>query len=209
MGELTKDTPKPLLRDAGTGKTLLNLILEELPDRINQVIIVIGYKGDQIRKQIGNKFLGKKIIYVEQQKLNGTAGALHAAKEKLNGSFIVLPGDDLFVKPDLDKLIDSKYPVAILVYRISDYMLKKKHGVAEVKGDKVVNITENQKVKEGMWVNTAAYKLNSEFFNYPLVKAGNNSEEFGLPQTIMGMKKDVGAVEAGAWLKVDDPEDVD
>ena len=51
MGDLTSDTPKPLLKVKD--KTLLEYKLDVLPDSISEVIFVIGYKQEQIRAITG------------------------------------------------------------------------------------------------------------------------------------------------------------
>ena len=52
MGDLAKETPKPMLRVLG--KTLLEHKLEMLPESITDVIIVVGYLKDKITEVIGN-----------------------------------------------------------------------------------------------------------------------------------------------------------
>src|SRR3989338_8673122 len=88
MGQLTKDTPKPLLKIAD--KTLLEHNLTALPDEIDEVVLVVGYLDDQIRNFVGKKFLGKKITYVHQEKLRGTGHALSMCKGVVRDRFLVL-----------------------------------------------------------------------------------------------------------------------
>src|SRR3989344_8009398 len=103
MGKLTKDTPKPLLKI--NNETLLEHNFRAMPDEIDEVMLVIGYLGGQIRKKIGDEFEGKKIIYLEQKELKGTAHALFQCKDLLEDRFLVIHGDDLYSKTDLAELI--------------------------------------------------------------------------------------------------------
>src|SRR3989344_511325 len=116
MGDLTKNTPKPLLKIGN--KTILEQTLESLPEEIEEVILVIGYLGEQIKNLIGGSFAGKKVTYVEQKELKGTADAIFECKDLLRGRFLVLMGDDLYNKRDLENLIKS--PLAILVSEVKE-----------------------------------------------------------------------------------------
>ena len=88
MGVLTEHTPKPMLRVSG--RTLIDHKLDELPEVITEVIIVIGYHGDQIRAQYGDVYKGMRITYVEQPGLDGTGKATWFAQPHITDRFIVL-----------------------------------------------------------------------------------------------------------------------
>ena len=225
MGDLTKDTPKPLLKYQG--KTLLEHNLEAMPNAIDEVIIVVGYLGEQIRATVGDSFNGKKIVYVEQRELNGTAGAMNQCKDlieqysksgdeseqKKRDRFLVIMGDDIYKKEDLENLRDSEGPLAVLVYEVKDDdLMGQRHALIRTDREgSAVEILERQPATKGTLVNTGAYKLTPDYFRYQMLKAGNETEEFGLPQTFLQMVKD-GAkftpVKATYWKKVSTPEDL-
>src|SRR4051812_12350183 len=96
MGTLTHSTPKPLIKIGQ--KTILEHLLDSLPRRVDEIIIVIGYRGDQIQKFIGTAYEGRPIRYVIQKKLDGTARALlltrHLFKDPRERFFIIY-GDEL------------------------------------------------------------------------------------------------------------------
>ena len=48
MGKLTKNTPKPMLKL--DGKNLLEWKIERLPKEVDEVILVVGYKSEVIKK---------------------------------------------------------------------------------------------------------------------------------------------------------------
>ncbi len=201
MGELTKEIPKPLLKIED--KTLLEYKMDILPLDCDEVILVIWYLGDKIRKYFGEEYKGKKITYVEAEPL-GTGYALYAAKEHLDGQFIVMCGDDLYTKRDIEECL--KYPFASLVHRSEK----------EVSGGKIILDEQQEYIQdiveglheEGAIIATGLYVLTPEIFSLPLVQIPNRSE-YGLPQTIMQMKKKgIRAVIASAWYQVTTPEDL-
>lgn len=209
MGELTKTTPKPLLKIQD--KTLLEHNLTAMPEEIDEVVLVVGYLGEQIRKYIGENFVGKKITYVEQTELKGTAHALTAAKPLLRDRFLVIMGDDLYYRNDLEELCHK--PLGILVWEMTNDELKnERQGIVKIDSEGVVSdIIERQPAAKGTLVNCAAYVLNGKFFGYPLVSAGIPATEYGLPQTFLQMIKDgakVSVVKARWWHKVASPEDL-
>src|SRR5437016_4983418 len=96
MVELTQSVPKPMLTVAG--KPLLEYKLDALPEKIDEVIIIVGYLGGVIQKHFGGLYDNKRILYVEQEKLDGTAGALWCAKDILHDRYLVMMGDDIYAK---------------------------------------------------------------------------------------------------------------
>src|SRR3989344_8278550 len=86
MVALTGEVPKPML--PVEGRPLLEYKLDALPDEIDEVILVIGYQGGVIRKHFGERYGNKRIQYVEQKELNGTAGARWSAPSPFHDRFL-------------------------------------------------------------------------------------------------------------------------
>src|SRR3989338_8468553 len=93
MRPLTLTTPKPLLEVAG--KFLLRHIVEALPSEVDELVIVIGYLGDQIKNYCGTEFCGKKVSYVWQKEKTGTGKALFLCEPLVRGRFFMLYADDI------------------------------------------------------------------------------------------------------------------
>jgi NDP-sugar pyrophosphorylase family protein len=197
MGDLTKDTPKPMLRV--NGRPILEYTLSNLPEEILEVVFVIGYKGNFIKSHFGDEWKGKKIKYALQEDLKGSGDALHR----------VLNGDDLYHFSDLKKFITVE-PPAILVKEVDG-----PGRFGAIKTDEKGHISEIiEGVEEncGSLVNTGAYLLDKNFFDYELAKksAKVHEKEFGLPQTMMKMNKDyrIKAQKADFWHPLGYPEDI-
>lgn len=209
MGELTKSTPKPLLKIKD--KALLEHSFEALPPEIDEVVLVVGYLAHQIKDYIGNLHDGRKVKYIEQKELNGTGHALSLCKENLHGRFLVLMADDVYSKEDLQKLI--QHPLAILSYVVSGKSKNDFHALIKTDSSgKLLDIVERQKAKIGDQANCGAYVLDERFFELPLVPAGNKTKEFGLPQTMLqlvrqGVKFEI--VPATSWHSVSAPGDLE
>jgi bifunctional UDP-N-acetylglucosamine pyrophosphorylase/glucosamine-1-phosphate N-acetyltransferase len=187
------------------GYPILKHKLDLLPEEIDEVIFVIGYQGNKIRREFGNSYKGRKITYVEQKRLNGTGGAIHRAKKLLKGKFLVMYGDDLYDKGDVQKII--KYDLAILAKKVKDVS---KFGI--LKTDKKGNlkeIKEKPKRSKSKLAAIGLFMLNKNFFKFKLVSVGNG--EYGLPQTLASMAKefDIKILEARRWYPIGTPEDLE
>ncbi|MCX7765953.1 MAG: nucleotidyltransferase family protein [Candidatus Sumerlaeia bacterium] len=94
LGELTKDRPKPMIEIGG--KPILEYVLQGLKSAgINEVIIVIGYKGELIKKYFGNETpYGLRLQYQYQAVQDGTGSALNSARREIGKSpFLLAYGD--------------------------------------------------------------------------------------------------------------------
>lgn len=202
MRALTENLPKPLL--TVLGNNLLERKISILPKEIDEVIIVIGYFGEKIKKHFGASFKGKRILYVEQEELLGTMPALKETEKILNGRFMVMMGDDVYNREDV--LACLKHPWAILVKKVTD----KSRGARVIIDDKkhITDIVEGAELEKGMWNNAGLYVLQKDIFKYPLVQIP--SGEFGLPQTLAKAAKDfdISMVESKSWHQISTPEDL-
>ncbi len=92
---LTQTRPKPMI--TLLGKPLLEYLIVELKEvGLTDILIVIGYKGEQIRNHFkkGREF-GVTIQYAEQGEKEGIEAALISAEESVNNDaeFLLLFGD--------------------------------------------------------------------------------------------------------------------
>lgn len=208
MGELTNDRPKPMLEVAG--KTLLQHKFDVLPEDVTEIILIVGYLADDIQNAYGDSYGGKKITYVTQKNIvGGTADALWQAKDLLKGKFIVMMGDDIYSRKDIESIRVHEW--AELVQRVPDTS----------GGGKVVLDGENRILEileagyhdggEGA-VSTNLFALDTRIFDFPQVPKAVGSPELGLPQTVIAASKaseiPFMAVEATSWIQITSPQDI-
>ena len=206
MGSLTDATPKCLLQVAG--KTLLEHKLDALPDEIDEVIIVVGYLGSKIHDFIGGIYNDKRVLYEEEENpTSGSAAALWRAKDILKGKFLVMNGDNLYARDDMEKCLTHDW--AVLVKEVPTI---RTGAVTVDKTNRVTGIAENteHKGKKG-YANTGLYALDTRIFNYTPVPKAAGSSELGLPQTMVQAAKDIRieAVPATFWAEIKSPEDLE
>jgi len=167
---ITETRPKPLVRVANTTPLFYNL--SQLPSSIKEIIIVVKPSDKLIPKEVGKVFKGKKVKYVEQKYQIGTADAIFQAKKILKDKFLVLMGDDLYSKKDIQKILNEKTP-AMGVKKVKDPW---RFGVVEVKGKKVVSLIEKPKNPKSDLVNSGLYFFDKRIFNYKAKRCQERGE---------------------------------
>jgi len=189
--------PKSMIRLGG--RNLIERNLSVLPKEIDEIIIVVGHLQEKIREYFGESWKNKKIKYLVQKKLLGTAHALFLCRKILKGRFLVLMGDNIYWQSDLQKCLH--YNLTILT--------------KEAKGNFIsVIVNKNgwfkalQAVKSEGLMNAGAYVLDKNIFKYKKVRLPNN--EFGLPQTLAVMARDcpIKVVKARRWLQINTRKDL-
>lgn len=202
MGELTTEIPKPML--TVNGKTLLEIKIDQLPASVKSVVLVVGYRQSVIEQFFGNQYKSRTIEYAVQEELNGTASALHTAKDLLDGRFLVLMGDDLYSKESIEKLVECDR--GLLAYAVSSRRSGAK--VISSVNNQLIRIDEYGTLEKGDLINTAAYLLDTDFFSLPKVSLPNG--EYGLPQTVAAATASypVSVVTADRWMQITSPDDL-
>ncbi|MFA5962221.1 MAG: nucleotidyltransferase family protein [Parcubacteria group bacterium] len=204
MKKLTDEIPKPMLKLKG--KPILEHKINMLPKEIKEIVFIIGYAGDYIIRHFKRYFAGRRIIYVYQDKMNGTGGALHLARSVLKDKFLVIMGDDLYHKKDLKRML--RHDLAILGYEVEDVS---KCGIIKTnKNGRMIDVIENPLRSKDKLANAGAYVLNKKFFDYDLIPKKAGDIEFGLPQTLAVMARDydVKVEKATAWHAIGSPDDL-
>ncbi|MFQ5453155.1 MAG: sugar phosphate nucleotidyltransferase [Candidatus Zixiibacteriota bacterium] len=132
----TLTLPKPLLNVGG--KTIIDYLLTPLID-INpeEVIFVIGYKGDMIKEYV-NKHYSFKTTFIQQDKLLGLGYAIHMALEQVRSTPLMVILGDTIVECDLKKFINSgNYVLGLKT--VND---PQRFGIVEISNGYIVNVEE-------------------------------------------------------------------
>jgi glucose-1-phosphate thymidylyltransferase len=94
MRPLTADTPKALVPVAG--EPLLSYAFDSLVSvGVDRLIVVIGYRGEDIAEYYGDSYHDTPIRYVEQSKQLGTAHALKQALPIAEPPVVLMNGDNI------------------------------------------------------------------------------------------------------------------
>ena len=92
---LTDDKPKGLVEVAD--KPLLAHGFDRLVELdVDRIVVVIGYRGDQIRDHFGTSYRDMPLRYVTQETRLGLGHAIARAEPEIDSDFLVYNGDNVF-----------------------------------------------------------------------------------------------------------------
>ena len=166
MWPLAVDKPKHLLPVAG--KPLISHILDAIKDNlIEDVLIVVGFRGDLIRSEIGDgSHSGLRVEYLEQPAWTGTASALKIAFDAVGREPFLAVYGDLWITPLAVRTVIEKSRHCPRVMGIVHMANVFEYGLIQLEGDRLVRIVEkpSRQVKPEGWVNAGVYVLDSQIF---------------------------------------------
>lgn len=146
---LTYEMPKPLI--PVRGRTLTEHTIDKLKEAgVENIIISVGYLGQQVIDYFQNKDLGVKIHFVTEDVPLGTGGCLKLINnpELFQDDFIVVNGDNLFDLNWEDMILLHKETKALATIALSSVEDPSAYGVADLKGNNIVNFVEKPKKEE-------------------------------------------------------------
>jgi len=200
MRPLTVNTPKPMLPVADrplvahTADTAIAAGAKEL-------IFVVGYEADAVREYFGDSYRGVPVSFAVQEEQLGTADAVDAASEYLDGPFAVLNGDNLYDEDSLTELFDAAPSIA--AYRVPD---PSNYGVLSTDGDTVTDIIEKPPDPRTELANAGAYVFPAQARDWLDVSMSDRGER-EITDVVARVieEQTVTAVEVDRWLDVGRP----
>jgi len=206
----TEMMPKCLL--TVEGKSILEHQLDALNEcGVNDIIIVIGYKGDMIKQLIGDR---AKYIESKEYESTNSSYSLWLAREELKDGFIYLNADLVFHPALLKKLLDAKESDAIIfsnkIRKDSD-MFK-----LSMNGNKIHHMDKNLDIEEAKGEAIGPVKISEKgasiVFNKldNLIKSGDKNNWVYPIFSQMSKEHDFFGIECGdlPWQEIDTPEDL-
>lgn len=202
---LTLTRPKPLLPVAGN--TLLDHQLEALRGIADEVLLVVGYRSEQIRDRFGGSWNGLRLRYVEQTEQRGTGHALLQCAPHVDGPVLAMNGDDLYGAADLKRL--AAMPCGALAKTVDD---PRRFGVFEVDDDgTILRVVEKPANPVSKLAAIGAYMFPQEIFAI-LEQTGESERgeiEIGDALQTLADQQPVPAVEIDEyWLPIGYPWDL-
>jgi len=222
LGKYTKENTKCMLEV--NGETLIKQALEKLNNvGITKLILVVGYKKDNLIEHVGNQYKNIKIEYVENPIYDKTNNiySLYLAKDKLaQDDTILLESDLLFEESILKKLLDDKRKSLAVVDKYKSWM--DGTSVTIDSDDNILNFFSKNSFRfqdvENYYKTVNIYKFSKEFSNkmyIPFLEAyskamGDNEyyESVLRVLTILdGHELRVIRLDNERWYEIDDVQD--
>jgi mannose-1-phosphate guanylyltransferase len=165
---ITDEIPKPLLPILG--KPVIEYTLDLFKNfGITKVLLSIGYMGDKIKEHFGDgRKFGLEIIYIEEDKPQGTGGPLRLAKEHLTETFVMCNADEL-KDVDLEEMYSfHKENGAFGTIALTTVQDPSMYGVAKLQGNKILEFIEKPKKENAPsnLINSGLYILEPDVLSY-------------------------------------------
>ena len=225
LGAYTKDNTKCML--PVNGVRLIDRLIPQLATlNLNRIIIVVGYKGENLKQHLSGKYDSLvKIEFIDNPVYDKTNNiySLSLAKDKLVEDDTILVESDLIFDDSLFQLIaDSTYPNLALVAKYESWM----DGTMVRIDDElnIVNFIPKQAFKysdkDSYYKTVNIYKFSKEFSNNKYIpfldaycKALGNNEYYEQVLRVITLlnNTDLRALPIGnrKWYEIDDIQDLD
>jgi len=224
--QLTDDKPKCML-DVG-GKTILQWQLDVFREcGINDIVVVRGYMKDKIN------YPGIRYIYNLNYRRNNILESLMYAEGEMDSEFIVTYSDILYDRSVVEKLLQSKADVSLIVdtdWR-THYVGRTLHPIAEaekvvVEGGKITEIGKkvDEKKAHGEYIGLAKFskfgaqtlrnefeRIRGQLGDAPFHEAATLEKAYltDMIQELIDRGYDVVNVDIkGGWIEIDTPQDL-
>jgi bifunctional UDP-N-acetylglucosamine pyrophosphorylase/glucosamine-1-phosphate N-acetyltransferase len=199
---LTETTPKPLVKVAG--KALLDHVVEALPSAVDEIILVVGYLGEQIKAHCGETYYGRKVTYVVQEEQKGTGHALWLCKDLLKGRFLYMFADDIHGKADIARACSYTRSMLTLTTETPE-----RFGIVVRHPDgTLAEFVEKPDNPPSNLASTGVFVLDTNIFKYDLKI--ETKGEFYHTDVIKEYAKEypIAVVEQSVWIPIGYPEDI-
>jgi len=149
-------------------KPMVSYVIEQLPKKVDKVILAVNYKKNQIEDFFKENDFGKEIIVNEETQPLGTGGATKFAEKYITGKFFVL-NSDIISSLDMGKMVEfhekKKGVVTISLWPVKNVS---EFGVVDIKKDRITKFVEKPRPEEAPsnLINAGAYLLEPEVLDY-------------------------------------------
>jgi dTDP-glucose pyrophosphorylase len=209
---LTDDRPKGLVPVAG--RPLLDYAFDRLlAAGATRLVVVVGYRGDDVVEHYGDTYEGVQIAYVRQARRLGVADALRVAGERAEGPALVCHGDLVFVaplEPALRRHRETDAAATLSTTRV-DEATARTTGVCEFADGRLVDLVEKPDDPPSLTALVGAYVVDEPFFDACDRIDASERGEYELPDAVSALLDEGRDVETvpvdGEWVNVNDAGD--
>lgn len=153
MRPLTEAVPKPMLPVADR-PLCAHTADAAVEAGVSELIFVVGYEADAVREYFDDEYRGVPVSFAVQREQRGTADAVWAARDRLDGPFAVLNGDNIYDPESVADLFEAAPSIAAIeVETPENYGVLSTDGA----GERVTGIVEKPDDPPSTLANAGAY----------------------------------------------------
>ncbi|KAA9399721.1 nucleotidyltransferase family protein [Haloarcula sp. CBA1130] len=215
MRPLTADKPKAMVEVAGT-PLLTHCFDTLLSVGVDRLVVVIGYRGDDIVAHYGERYRDTPIAYVRQNEQLGLAHALEQARSAVDGTFVVLNGDNVCranLGDAVERHRETDASATLLVEDVSRAEAKTTGVVMTDETGRVTGLVEKPSDPPSTLVTRGFFVFEPAIGHACALTQPSERGEYELPDAIdllLSAGHRVEAVELDGWChNVNEPGDID
>ena len=212
---LTDDKPKVLVEVNGT--PLIEDVFDNLIDAgATELIVVVGYKAEQIIDRYGDEYRDVPITYTHQREQLGLAHAILQAEPHIDGDFMLMLGDNVFrgnLGDVTNRQQEDRADAAFLVEEVP-YEEASRYGVLDTNEyGEITEVVEKPDDPPSNLVMTGFYTFTPAIFHACHLVQPSDRGEYELPDAIdllIQSGRTIDAIRLDGWrIDVGYPEDRD
>ena len=211
---LTDDKPKVLVEV--DGKPLIEDVFDNLVDiGIDEFIVVVGYKKEQIIERYDDEYRGVPITYAHQREQLGLAHALLQAEPHVDDDFVLMLGDNIF-RANLGDVVrrqqEERADAAFLVEEVP-MAEASRYGVCDTNEyGEIVELMEKPDDPPSNLVMTGFYSFTPAIFHACHLVQPSDRGEYELPDAVdllIESGRTIDAIRMDGWrVDVGYPEEI-
>ncbi|MBW2967433.1 NTP transferase domain-containing protein [Candidatus Woesearchaeota archaeon] len=150
--------------------TILGTILQSVKGIVDEAIIIVGFRKDDVIRHFGDEYAGIRLTYVEQKEQLGTGHAMMCAEPHIKDRFMIMTGEDIVSPVDIKSLAAHRY--ACLAKEVDD---PHRFGIFVTDQDNnIIDIEEKPKEPKTNLANTACWVMDKRIFD--MMRSAGRSE---------------------------------
>jgi len=210
---LTEDKPKGMVEV--NEKPILTHCFEQLAELgADELVVVVGYRKQDIIDHYGDEFDGIPITYAHQREQKGLAHALLTVEEHVDDDFMLILGDNIF-QANLEDVVrrqqEDRADAAFLVEEV-DWDDASRYGVCDTnKYGEVTDVVEKPDDPPSNLVMTGFYTFTPAIFHACHLVQPSNRGEYEISEAIdllIQSGRTIDAIGLDGWrVDVGYPED--
>jgi glucose-1-phosphate thymidylyltransferase len=183
---LTDDRPKGMVEVAG--RPILAHCFEQLVDLgAEELVVVVGYRKQDIIDHFGDAFDGVPIVYAHQREQRGLAHALLTAENHVDDDFMLMLGDNIFRANLRDVVRRQREDRADAAFLVEEVPIEEasRYGVCDTNDyGEIVEVIEKPEEPPTNLVMTGFYTFTPAIFHACHLVQPSTRDEYELSEAI-------------------------
>jgi len=156
------------------GKPVIEYSLSQIVanEVVDETVIVVGYKAEDIVNRYGNTYKGKRIKYVIQAQQKGLVHAIESAEHAINGEdFMLFLGDEILLNPRHHLMIDefkkgNLFGICGVVHELNRDRISKTYAIMQDEQRRIFRLIEKPRKPMNDWMGTGNCIFRNEIFSH-------------------------------------------